>query len=329
MARMPNQKMKSLLLARIFEERTDSRHGLTLTEISAALREYNCSAERKSLYDDIELLRLCGYDIRTTRDTHVRYYLHSHTFEGAELKLLIDAVQSAKFLTPNKSNALIRKLEGLTSKQEAAQLHKQVDAGNRLKTENEEIYGNIAAILQAISQNRMIRCVYFEWNANKQKMLRHDGKKYLISPWALTWDDENYYLIAYDSDAGKIKHFRVDKMLKVRVTEEKREGSEAFEDFDVGLYSRHVFGMYGGEPVNVRILADNSLAGVVIDRFGVGTTVLNRGEQFEFCVKVMVSPTFFSWVLGFGGKMKILSPDSVAEEAAQIAREVVARYEEA
>lgn len=327
MPKMPNQKMKLLYLSKILQERTDAYHGLTLSEISAALREYGISAERKSLYDDLEALKLYGLEIETARDTHVRYYLKNHTFDLAELRLLVDAVQSAKFLTPQKSSELIRKIEGLGSKYEGAQIHRQVYSSNWLKTENEEIYKNIAALHRAILENRQISCKYFEWNAHKQRLLRRGGEEYRISPWGLSWEDEYYYLIAYDSGAEKIKHFRVDKMLKIRLLEEKREGSASFEDFDRAVYSRRVFGMYGGEQVNVRILADNSLAGVVLDRFGTGVTILNHGDWFEFSVKVMVSPTFFSWVLGFGGKMKILSPESVAKQAEDLAREVVSVYE--
>ncbi len=326
MARRPNQKLKLIYLERILRERTDRYHGLTLAEISAALGEYGISAERKSLYDDMEALKLCGMDIRTVRDSHVRYYLAEHTFDVAELRLLIDAVQSSRFLTPKKSNELIRKIESQGSRYEASRLHKQVFSSNRVKTENEEIFGNIAAIHTAIAENRKIRCVYFEWNSYKQRMLRKNGDEYIISPWALVWDSEYYYLVGYDSDAGIIKHFRVDKMLKVRLMEEKREGNEAFENFDLAIYSQRVFGMYGGEAENVRILSDNSLAGVVVDRFGTDVTILNRGESFEFCVKVMISPTFFAWVLGFGGKMKILSPERVARECAAIAQEVVEQY---
>ncbi len=324
---MPNQKLKLTYLSRIFSERTDRYHGLTLAEISAALREYGISAERKSLYDDIEALKLSGMDIRTVRDTHVRYYLTSRSFELAELRLLSDAIQSSKFLTEKKSRELVRKLEALGSRYEAASLHRQDDAAGRLKTENEEIFWNITAIHTAMSEHRKIACKYFEWNEHKQRMLRKNGDEYRLSPWALRWDDEFYYLIAYDSDAGKIKHFRVDKMLRIRLLDEKREGEELLPSIDLSRYSQRAFSMYGGEQTTVRILADNALAGVVIDRFGTDVPFLNRGDRFEFCVKVMISPTFFSWVLGFGNRMRILSPESVAKEAEEIARGIVAMYE--
>ena len=328
MPRLPNQKLKLIYLSKILEERTDKYHGLTLSEISSALDEYRISAERKSLYDDIEALRLCGYDIKVTRDSHVRYYLDTHKFELAELRLLSDAVQSSKFLTQKKSRELVKKIGELGSKYEAAQLNRQDHSANRQKTENEEIYNNIVTIHTAISENKKIRCYYFEWNSHKQRILRKNGDEYILSPWALSWDDEFYYLVAYDSDAKKIKHFRVDKMIKVKMLDERREGDGVLEDFDVAVYSKRVFNMYGGEPTNVRILADNALAGVVLDRFGTDVTILNHGDKFEFCAKVMISPTFYSWVLGFGNKMKILSPENVAKEAATIAQEIVDVYKE-
>lgn len=328
MPKMPNQKLKQIYLARILQERTDGEHGLTLAEISAALREYGISAERKSLYDDLEALRLGGMDIQSVRDTHVRYRLASRPFEFAELCLMIDAVQSSKFLTAQKSNELIRKIEGLGSRYEAAQLHKQVCVANRMKTENEEIYRTISVLHRAIMKNKKISFQYFEWNSYKQRILRKGGERYTVSPSFLAWEDEYYYLVAYDSEANKIKHFRVDKMLKVRISEDERDGDTAVSEPDAALYSQCTFGMYGGEQMYVRIAADPALAGVVLDRFGANLTVLNREDCFEFSVKVTVSPTFFAWVMGFGNRMKILSPDSVVEQVAQLARSVSELYHE-
>lgn len=328
MARKPNQKLKLLYLMKILCEATDETHSLTLAEISGELAKYGVGSERKSLYDDLELLKLYGLDVRVRRDRQVHYYLGTHRFSPAELKLLIDAVQSSKAVTMAKSMELIRKLEGLGSRYEAAVLHEQVDMEQRLKAANEEIFANVATVYQAIARNRKIRCRYFEWNARKQRLLRHEGQYYQISPWALTWCDENYYLIAFDSEAGKIKHFRVDKMLDVAVTDEKREGEAAFSGFDTAAYSRQSFGMYGGESCNVRIRCDNSLAGVILDRFGRDVTILsNQENSFEFSAKVMISPTFYSWVLGFGDKMKLLSPDSAVEELKKLAKAALSVYE--
>ena len=199
---------------------------------------------------------------------------------------------------------------------------------NRLKAANEEIFRNVEKICEAISLNKRIHCRYFEWNSHKQRLLRKGGEYYDLSPRALNWDDENYYLVAYDSDAKKIKHFRVDKMLEISVVDEKREGDGISEEFDMASYSRQVFGMYGGETCNVRMRCENSLASVVIDRFGQDVTILsNYEDSFEFTAKVMISPTFFSWVMGFGNKIKIISPDYVAHELAKTASEILELYE--
>ncbi len=323
MPKSSNQKLKALYLARIFAENTDATHAMTVKELIDALAAYEIRAERKSLYDDIEMLRVFGMDICVVRDRQVRYYLAHHSFELAELKLLVDAVQSSKFITEKKSNALIRKLEGLSSKYEAAKLHRQVTVSNRLKAENEEIFCNVDMIHRAISENRRICFRYFEWSPEKKRVLRRDGDFYNVSPWALTWDDENYYLVAYDSEADAIKHYRVDKMLELYIENAVREGRERFEAIDMSQYSRQVFGMYGGELVGVRLSCDRSMAGVVIDRFGTDIVIANHGERFEFTVNVMISPTFFSWVLGFGNKIRVVSPDFVREQIKELARQAL------
>lgn len=328
MAKMPNQKLKLLYLMKILLSNTDAEHGMTLSEISSELAGYDISAERKSLYDDLELLKVYGIDIQVKRDRQVRYYVAKHPFSMAELKLLIDAVQASKAITVPKSMELIRKLEGLGSHYEGSLLQEQVFMENRPKAANEEIFANVERIYLAISKNRKIRFRYFEWNSRKQRLLRHEGREYRISPWALTWFDENYYLVAYDSDARCVKHFRVDKMIEVALIEERREGERAFADFDMAIYSRQIFGMYGGDACNVRIRCANDLAGVVIDRFGQEVTILSNTETyFEFSAKVMVSPTFFAWVLGFGERMKIVSPQSVADALVATAKGALSLYD--
>ena len=269
-----------------------------------------------------------GLDVCVQRDRQVRYYVGKHTFELAELKLLVDAVQSSKFVTEKKSSSLIKKIESLASRYEAAQLHRQVTVSNRLKAANEEIFCNVDMIHRAISENRKICFRYFEWTPEKKRALRRDGAFYCISPWALTWDDENYYMVGYDSDTQSLKHYRVDKMLELYMEKLPREGEKAFEALDMTQYSKQVFGMYGGELTLVRLSCDRSLAGVVIDRFGTDIVIANHGERFEFTVKVMISPTFYSWVLGFGNKIKVVSPPSVRDEVAAIAKEVVQAYED-
>ena len=326
MARSSNQKLKILYLMKIFLEKTDCDHALTIAEIISELEKYGVSAERKSLYDDIDNLRDYGLDIETTRDTRVRYYVANRLFELPELKLLVDAVQASKFITARKSGELIKKLESFSSTYEAMKLQRQVYVANRIKAMNESIYYNVDFIHSAINDNRKIVFKYYEWTPEKEKKLRHGGATYCVSPWALTWDDEYYYMIAYDALVDCIKHFRVDKMVKIGISEEPREGAKMFEDFDMALYSKQVFGMFGGELTTVLLECDNSLAGVIIDRFGTDVTIMPKGDKFEASIRVMVSPTFISWALGFGGKLKILSPTGVAESLKKTANEALELY---
>ena len=326
MARSSGQKLKILYLMKIFLEKTDCEHCLTIAEIIDELDKYGISAERKSLYGDIDALRDYGMDIETTRGAKFGYYVANRLFELPELKLLVDAVQASKFITARKSGELIKKLESFSSTYEAMNLQRQVYVANRIKTMNESIYYNVDFIHSAINNNKKITFRYYEWTPEKEKKLRHGGATYCVSPWALSWDDEYYYMIAYDSAAGKIKHYRVDKMVNIGVADEHREGGEIFCDFDMALYSKQAFGMYGGELTTVLLECDSSLAGVIIDRFGTDVTIMPKGDKFEASIRVMVSPTFISWALGFGSKLKILSPDWVVDRLVQTANEALALY---
>lgn len=315
MAKSSNQKLKLIYLMKILLERTDETHGITMPEIIEALAAYDISAERKSLYSDIENLRLYGLDIIGTQEDRTYFYhIGSRQFELAELKLLVDSVQSAKFITAKKSNELIKKIEGLASKYEASQLHRQVFVSGRVKTMNESIYYNVDRIHNAIAENSRINFQYFQWNVDKKMELRHDGAVYEVSPWSLSWDDENYYLIAYDSAEEKIKHFRVDKMLHIKSNGREREGKQAFKSFDMAAYARKMFGMYGGKEERVRMECDNAFAGVMIDRFGKDVSMIRLDDKrFVINVDVAVSRQFLAWVIGLGEGVALTGPDSVVE----------------
>lgn len=313
MPKSSNQKLKLIYLMKILLERTDETHSITMPEIIEALAAYDISAERKSLYNDIENLRIYGLDvIGKQEDRTYSYYVGNRQFELAELKLLVDSVQSAKFITVKKSNELIKKIEGLASKYEASQLHRQVFVAGRVKTMNESIYYNVDRIHTAIAENSRITFQYFQWNVAKKMELRYNGALYEVSPWSLSWDDENYYLIAYDSSEKIIKHFRVDKMLHIQSNGRHREGEQEFKSFDMAAYARKVFGMYAGKEETVRIECDNSLAGVVIDRFGKDVTMIPIDDKhFYVSVDVAVSRQFLAWVIGLGEGVKLVSPDNV------------------
>lgn len=316
MAKGRNQKLKLLYLTKIFMEKTDESHALTLAEITTLLNGYDVTADRKTLYLDFEELKHYGLDIISEqRGKTVVYYLASRDFELAELKLLVDSVQSSKFITEKKSNSLIKKLESLVSEHESKQLHRQVITAGRVKTMNESILINVDSIHSAINNNKQISFQYFQWTPDKQRELRHDGQRYTISPWHLVWDNENYYMIGYDADSEMIKHFRVDKMLHISSLDERREGLKKMKEFNIATYSRTLFGMLGGESTRVTLQCHNSMAGVIIDRFGKDTVMFPHDEDHFFAyVEVVPSDQFLGWILGLSSLVKIMEPFSVVEQ---------------
>ena len=237
-----NQKFKLYQLAQIMLERTDEEHYISMPEIMAALSEYDVTADRKSIYNDLRDLNVFGIEVEGEPiGNRYHYHVTNRSFELPELKLLVDAIQSSKFITEKKSYALIKKLETLASKYDAQKLQRQVYVSGRIKTMNESIYYTVDAIHNAISENKKIKFQYFQWNAKKEMELRHNGAWYHISPWGLSWDDENYYLVGYDTDAGMIKHYRVDKMLRIKISDESREGKEHFKKLDMADYAKKSF----------------------------------------------------------------------------------------
>lgn len=327
MPKSEKQKLKLLYITQYLMEKTDENHIATTTELIDYLASNGITAERKSIYTDIELLIDYGLDIVKVKGRPAGYQLVSRQFELAELKLLVDAVQASKFITSKKSRELIGKLETLCSKKEARQLHRQVVVTNRTKAVNENIYYNVDQIYSAIAGNVKIRFLYFEWNVKKEMQLRHDGAFYEVSPWLLTWDDDNYYLIAYDDESRMIKHYRVDKMLKLSLSDKKRQGKEQFENFDIAAYSKKTFGMFAGEEKMVTLSCKTNLIGVIIDRFGNEASLREKGEGFVLVrVKVAVSRQFFGWLTGLSDAVKIVGPKETAEEYRSYLEEILTNY---
>ena len=325
-----NQKLKLLYLIKIFTEDTDDQHALTLPQIAEKLDAYGVSAERKTLYQDFELLRDFGFDIIGQQARRNFYYhMGNRRFELPELKLLVDSVQSAKFITDKKSNALIKKLEGMVSKYEARKLQRQVIISGRIKAMNESIYYNVDKLHEAIGTDRQIRFKYFRWNIKKEMELRKDGAWYQVSPWALMWDDENYYLVGYDAEDGKIKHYRVDKMWRISVADRKREGKEQFKAFfNMPRYTKSLFGMFGGEEVKVTLEAENGMVGILLDRFGKDIPVKPvDADHFRTSVVVAVSSQFLGWIMALGDGVKIIGPDKVVTRMKEEIRLISQMYE--
>jgi len=312
MAKNPNQKLKLIYLMQYLLRCSDELHPVTVNQMSDELAKYGINAERKSLYDDIETLRLFGLDIIQSRGKTTGYYVGARDFELPELKLLVDSVQSSKFITHTKTLKLIKKIEGLASVYDAQLLQRQVYVQNRVKSMNESVYYNVDEISNAITRDRIIRFRYYDYTVTKERRMRKNGAWYEASPFSLMWDDENYYMLAYDSAAKQIKHYRVDKMTEISTIEQEREGREQLDNLDMVNYSKRVFGMFTGEVQKVKLCFANHLVGAVIDRFGRDTPIISSGDgHFTVCVEVAVSPKFYGWLFGFGINVEIVSPENV------------------
>ncbi len=326
MAKSPNQKLKLIYLMQFFQSRTDEEHPATVPQMIDYLEGCGISAERKSIYDDIEALRLFGLDIQQLRGRGGGYFLGERDFELAELKLLVDSVQSSRFITQKKSISLISKLARLAGDNDARQLRRQVYVTGRIKSMNESIYYAVDDIHNAIAEDRQISFKYSEYSVAKERVFRRGGARYVVSPFALTMSDENYYLLAYEDGKG-MRHYRVDRMADIRVLEAERLGKAEFADIDMAEQSQKVFGMFSGVERSVTMRFDNHLAGAVIDRFGKDIPFVPTGDgRFSVTVRVVVSPQFFGWLCGFGRQVELTAPADVREEFGRYAADIVGMY---
>lgn len=328
MPKSENQKLKLLYIIRILTEETDEKTPISTKDLIARLSEYNIAAERKTIYTDMECLRDFGYDIGFDGNrTKGGYYLASRDFELAELKMLVDMVQASRFLSVKRSRELIKKIEQLAGKREASELQRSVYVANRAKAVNEGVFYAVDCIHRAIAGNKSISFHYLEFTVSSQWQLRRGGKRYEVSPWFLTWNQENYYLIAFDEERQEVRHYRVDRMKDLEINECDRQGREHFKNFDIAAYSKVAFNMYGGEEKRLKLVFVNALANVVVDRFGKDVTIRKEDEEhFSVSVNVAVSPQFYGWLAGFGAKAKIVSPKEAAESYREFLKGILESY---
>jgi len=321
----PNQKIKLLYLMRTLMERTDEEHTLTIQELLSALAEHGIIAERKSIYTDIKSLRRYGLDIEQRKTKTVGYFIASRQFELPELKLLVDAVQSSRFVTQRKSKVLIQKLSSLTSIHQAKELSRQVLSADRPKAINESVYYNIDAIHAAVNTELKISFKYFDYDLSKERAYRKSGELYTQTPIALCWNDDKYYLICYSSKYDSFVNFRVDRMSGVSVCEELADKVDK-KRFNISEYIRHTFGMYGGAVLSATLRFDKKLVNSVLDRFGSDVKLNVDGDFFEINVDVSESPVFLSWIAQFGSKAEIISPESLREAMRRFIDDLNSKY---
>lgn len=327
MAKGPNQKLKIMYLNKMLLEKTDENHPMGVNDMIAELGKLGVNAERKTIYDDLALLRdVYGTDIIAVRGKHQGYYVGERDFELAELKLLADSVAAAKFISGKKSLSLISKIEKLASVHDAKKLRRQVYVTNRVKTGNESVYYNVDTIHAAIASNFCVSFKYFDITVGKRKKYRKDGEFYTETPVALMCDDGNYYLVAYKRKYANYVHYRVDRMSDVTVTDIPRDMPD--EKFDPAEYAKSVFSMFGGERERIDIRFDMSLLGAVYDKFGTGIAVRRLSDDsFAVTLAVEVSDQFFAWVAGFGTRAKIIEPMEICERFGKFLIDIAAEYE--
>ncbi len=310
-----NDKIRPLYIAKLLFERTDEEHLLTTMQIEQILREeYGITSYRKTIKSDIELLQQFGLDIELVKAKQNKYHMLTRTLSVPELKMLIDAVEAAKFITKKKSEDLTEKLCGLTGKHQAEKLKRNADVEGRLKAENEQIYYIVDAINDAINKQKKIAFQYFTFNALKEKELKNDGMPYTFSPYKLVWNGDYYYTVGYSDKHKRIGIFRVDR---IYTTPEVLETDAVIppSDFDINHYLNTMLRMYDGDRKKVKLICDNDVIDSIIDKFGEDIEVRKNTKTTSLVtVEVGVNHIFFSWVFGFGGLVRIKSPASVKEE---------------
>ena len=323
-----NQKLKLYYLAKIMVAKTDELHGLTLAQIREELEEYGVTADRKSLYDDMEALRELGIEVVGEQaGKYYVYYVAAKKFDLAELQLLADALSSSKQITDSKVNELIRKLAGMTSEYEAGALKRQGVVQGRIRTMNDSVYANVDELSQAITSNRQVEFEYMQWNLQK-KMESASDESLTVSPWALFWSGENCYLVAYLNDTKKIEIFRVDQMRDILVLDQKRAGKDNFKQFDLTSYTKDRFGVYGGKNEKVKIKFNNEIVGEIIEQFGKDVDLKASAKGWsEANIDVMVNDQFYGWVFSQSGNVKIVQPKKVKDEFKTKLNDIINQFE--
>lgn len=322
-----SKKLIPIYLQKIFLEKTDKTHFIRMPEILTELEKKGVTADRRTIYTNISLLEAVDFHIEGVQEKgNYKYHLPERTFDSNELKILIDSVAASKFLTEKKSRELIKKLKTLGSTFDNESFNRRVLLDKRVKSMNDRIFKNLDSIYAAISTNSQITFQYMRWNPQRKFDLLRSGKEFAASPYAVSMNDDNYYLIAYDTRTKGLRHYRIDKMQSIKLTYEAREGKEHFEAFDMVEYSKKAFGMFAGKEETVSIEAPNQLAGVLIERFGDSVRIrpsLERKNFFVARMTVYTSIQFYGWLLGLGKDVKILSPDSVREEYIKYLNEAI------
>ena len=320
-----DSKLRLLRILELLTTRTDEKHPLSTVDIEKALKEqWNLDAYRITIQSDIAALIAAGYEIETIRSKQNKYYLSGREFELPELKLLIDAVESSKFITEKKSRQLTEKLVSLASIHDAGMLKRNISIADRIKAGNEQIYYIMDALNDAINARRKVRFLYFEYDGKKKRKLKNGGEPYVLSPYTLTWNGDYYYVVGWSDKHGKIATFRVDRIYEVPTILTGKAVPKP-KQYSIGDFAEKAFQLFDSEHARVQLLCEDSMMNTVLDHFGEKIKTSKTDEEhFLFTAEVSVSPTFFAWVFQFGGKILILGPQSVKDAYMSLVKNAIA-----
>ena len=328
---MTNENVKRIRLMKIWEllcRESDEEHPLTTDEILSRLAEMGIRSCRKTLYEDISILNENGYEVLKTRAISNKYYVMERTFDLPELRILMDAVQAAKFITEEKTEEFIKKIAGLAGDKKAEVLRANTVTFNNSKSSNKYIYYVVNEIALSIENGKKVSFYYFKYGTKGDKVYQRDHKRYLVNPLATVFCDDKYYLMCYDDTHGNLVHYRLDRMENVKMEDDDVTETELSRTFDVKKHKKQLFGMYVGEAENVEFVADKNIVDGLFDKFGEDLKLEEEGEKVKFSACVQISPTFINWCMGFGDKLKVVSPEEVREKIKSRLCEALNQYSE-
>ena len=327
---MKQEKANKIKLVKIWEilsQETDENNPMGTQTLLKRLKELGIDCTRKTLYADINVLNEFGYEILCTRGVSNMYYVVDRKFDMPELRILIDAVQAASFITSKKTKELVDKIAHLSGSRSAEVLKSNVVEFNTAKSTNESIYYAVNEIALAIKDGKQVEFLYFDKDVNKKRIYRKNGAKYLVSPVATIFSNDKYYLVCYDDKHKDISHYRIDRMSEVRMTEISVNSIVYTKQLDLKKHKGQVFDMFTGKPEKVRFLADKSLIDVISDKFGEQIKLFSApNDKISFTADVQVSKTFLAWCVGFGKDLKVMAPDNVVKQLKEYTTELFEHY---
>ena len=320
------QKIKLLKLYEILSNNSDEANPLSTQDLKELLKAEGISVERKTLYDDIDLLNKCGYEIMQVRKKQNMYYVSDRNFDTAEVRILIDAVEAASFITKEKTDRLTDKIASLAGSHKGEVIKNNIVAFDTTKRDNEQIYYNVFNINEAIIAKKKISFKYYKFNAKGEKIAMHENKPYTVNPIATMVSNDNYYLICTSDKYKDVAHYRIDRMENVKITREDFVLTDDLKDFDPRKNKKQIFSMFLGKTQNVTFEIEPDIVEVIFDKFGKNTKLSPYGDKYRFTTEIQISDAFFGWCMGLGTKIEIISPRDVKAQYLQLLHNVICKY---